>query len=223
MSKYSCDWFKLPHEEWFSMDVECQPGAGWDFSVDTAERIMFHGTEWGSAHKMIVMSQGFVVGEERHSKGGKFYAGAWCVPTLGDALLRAQPHRYEVDGDASRWCTPVVLEMACAHLVRMGGRSSMHCRPGTPTLRHAGVRLVRMHVNVQLMVQYMLLETAPVRQALLQFDTTIRRCSCGTCGAVSGFQEQGNPEWLTWRKSRKHQSYTEWCYKRMSAAGPCLL
>ena len=130
-------------------------------------------------------------------------------------MLRAQPHRYNQDGVASRWCMPIVLEMQVARLVRMGGGSTMHCCPGVPGQRHGGVRLLRMHVNIEYMMQYMLLEMASIRSMLLL--PTVAKCSCKTCGAVSGLS--GNPEWETWTKSRNNLWYRKRCYDRVVAMG----
>ena len=96
----------------------------------------------------------------------------------------------------------------------------MHCCPGTPGQRHDGVRILKMHVNLQYMVQYMLLETTKVREMLTH--STARRCFCGICGAVSGLPEPGNPEWFTWEKSNKGW-YTQRCHQRVTSGKQCLL
>ena len=77
---------------------------------------MFHGTEWGSAARILMHSAGFIVGPGTHNVRGKAWSGCWCVPTLGDALSRASPGRYSVDGEFSRFSCPVVLEIRAAWL-----------------------------------------------------------------------------------------------------------
>ena len=206
-SAYSDTYYLLPRKEWFYIDLVTTLHGGASFE-DHSEKPVFHGTEWGSAFKMIAWSQGFIPGTGTHSKKGKSYSGAWCVPTLPDALQRCQPDRYQVEGGLSRWCCPVVLEMVCSHLVRMGGRSTMMCCPGQIGVRHEGVRLQRIHFNIDYMQTYMAHEGFKVNAYLCQ-EATARLCGCGRCGLVTN---SSCPDFRTWQKSRNNIWYTERCY-----------
>ena len=122
-----------------------------------------------------------------HRKGQRVYAGAWVVPSLADALERTNPKRYMTDDGQhySRRSCPVVLEVRAAHLARMGGHSTMHCSRWAQTQRHAGFLIQKVHFNIRLMLNYLLLEDPDLRSEMLLHPHTVVVCGCGVCGAVT--------------------------------------
>ena len=94
-SSYSDEWTWLVRSEWFKMPVtiKATDASENDLQVNQDIKPMFHGTEWGSALQ-ICASGMFIVGAGTHGIRGKSKSGCWCVPTLPDALVRADPRRY---------------------------------------------------------------------------------------------------------------------------------
>ena len=92
VSAYSCPNYWLHRQEWYRLHLDI------DFSggelENSSEPIMFHGTEWGSALKIVAQSQGFIVGPGTHRVRNKSLAGCWCVDSLGEAIRRSNPERY---------------------------------------------------------------------------------------------------------------------------------
>jgi len=137
-------WFWLERQEWFRLALHVDTSRG---KIDAeGEPPMFHGTEWGSAARILMHSAGFIVGPGTHNVRGKAWSGCWCVPTLGDALSRASPGRYSVDGEFSRFSCPVVLEIRAAWLRHVPG-STMHCAPAPVGESHEGLLITGIHCN----------------------------------------------------------------------------
>ncbi len=221
-SAYSDDFHLLLREDWsyIDLDVRAQPCTQWVLASDVGARPMMHGTEWGSAVRMIAFSQGFVPGVGTHCKNRKTYGGAWCVPTIGDAIQRSDPSRYK-DGEGSfnRFCCPVVLEIRCASLVRMGARSTMHCCQAPRGERHFGMAITRVHFNTKFMANYLAFETDlyKQKQRMLAGDpwsSWIRICHCGICGAMCW---PGHPDYDAWEKSGGAHWYVARCLRRKTA------
>ena len=107
-SSYSDEWTWLVRSEWFKMPVtiKATDASENDLQVNQDIKPMFHGTEWGSALQ-ICASGMFIVGAGTHGIRGKSKSGCWCVPTLPDALVRADPRRYaQGPVECSRLCCP---------------------------------------------------------------------------------------------------------------------
>ena len=121
-SEYSDCWWKLDRPEWCYLTVTTAVNSLSDWVLETlpGQATMFHGTTYGAAYMIINVGRGFVPGEGTHVKNGRSCAGAWCVPSFGDGLLRSDPSRWrESDGSMNRLCTPVVLEIRCAALTKI--------------------------------------------------------------------------------------------------------
>ena len=179
------DW--LTRAEWFRVQLMIDFSGEGELhdspAPDANSPVMFHGTEWGSAIQ-IVRQRAFITGPGTHSIRGKSRSGCWCVPTLPDALQRAQPTRYSVAGDFSRWCCPVVLELRAAKLIRVPGRT-MHCSPGPVGQSNTGLVIDAIHFNIRLMENFLELEKPQVRALLAANPYHNRICACGLCGELS--------------------------------------
>lgn len=204
-------YFWLERSEWFRMELHLDLSGGRiDFD---GSPVMFHGTEWGSAAQIVTRSSGFIVGPGTHSVRGSAWSGCWCVPTLADALNRADPDRYMFDGEYSRFSCPVVLEIQAAWLRNVPG-STMHCAPGAVGASHEGLVINAIHFNKRLMHNYLKMEQPDLRCMLRLHPFDCRRCACGLCGHVC---RPESPEWNEWRSSRSKAWYHPRCYERVTS------
>ena len=205
----SANW--LHRHEWYRLHLDV------DFSggelKNSSEPIMFHGTEWGSALKIVWHSQGFIVGPGTHNVGKKSLAGCWCVDSLGEAIRRSNPERYHFRGDFTRMCCPVALEIQAVDLRRVPG-TQKYCAPSPIGTVHHGLLIRAVHFNTRFMKNYMKLENSMLRQRLIQDPFHCRRCACGWCGQVCLPED---PSYWKWVKSKKSLYYTERCYKVITA------
>ena len=205
----------LVRSEWYRLQLVLDLREGDIADVpDTDLRTMFHGTEWGSAYR-IVRERAFIVGSGTHSIRGRSKSGCWCVPTLPDALERADPRRYKYDGNFSRLSCPVVLELKVADLVRVP-RSSMHCAPGGIGQIHRGLVIDAIHFNIRLMDNYLKLELADIKTILATNTHCSRICACGLCGQ---YTSPADPNWWGWQKSGQGHYYHPRCHSRITAQG----
>lgn len=214
-SSYSDAWTWLVRSEWFMMPVAvgAMDSDDYDLDVNQYAEPMFHGTEWGSALQILASGM-FIVGEGTHSIRGRSKSGCWCVPTLADALSRADPRRYAQGPlEYSRFCCPVVLELRAARLIRVPG-STMHCAPGSIGAVHTGIVIDAVHFNIRLMQNYMLLEESQARHALYKNPSRCRLCACNLCGLYS---DPAEPTWYEWRKSGAGLWYDARCYRRITS------
>ena len=219
-SSYSDEWTWLVRSEWFKMPVtiKATDASENDLQVNQDIKPMFHGTEWGSALQ-ICASGMFIVGAGTHGIRGKSKSGCWCVPTLPDALVRADPRRYaQGPVEYSRLCCPVVLELRAATLIRVPG-TTKHCAPGSIGAVHRGIVIDAVHFNIRLMQNFMRLETPQARQALCKNPTTCRLCACNICGLYS---DPADPNFYDWRKSGAGFYYDARCYRRVRAEVRCI-
>jgi len=214
-SSYSDGWHLLERPEWYSLDVTSRTaGHEWVLATEAGQKPMFHGTEFGAAFQIVWQSLGFIVGEGTHRKGKQTFAGMWVVPSLVDALERADPMRYtDADRNYSRSCCPVVLEVRLAHLAKMSAHGTMHCSRWAMGQRHEGVLIQKVHFNIRLMENYMRLEDPDVRMQLRLDPYKATVCACRICGAMTW---AGSEDFWEWEKSGKHW-YTPRCLRRRQA------
>ena len=194
----------LAREDWYTMALTCDIQG--DVSVDWGGEIpkrMFHGTEWGSAKRIVWDSQAFVTGPGTRRVRNKSWTGMWCVEDFANAASRAQPDRYLVAGDYSRYSCPVVLEVMCVWLRRVPN-SSMCNVPGLPGNLVEGVQIRAIHFNIKWIRNYMFLETFEARRRLKCDPFHVRRCHCRLCGTVC-FPE--SPDFWSWEKSGNANYY----------------
>ena len=203
--------FWLERNEWFRLALHVDTSDG---KIDfEGKSPMFHGTVWGSAMRICMHSAGFIVGPGTHAVRGKAWSGCWCVPTLGDALSRADPCRYKVNGELSRFSCPVVLEIRAAWL-RKVPHSTMHCVPAPVGTSHEGLLITGIHFNTRFMQNYLAFESPQVRGILSSDPSHCRRCACGLCGAYCC---PGNADYFEWQASRSRLWYHPRCYTRVTA------
>ena len=213
VSEYSDGiWHWLERREWFRMHLSVDTSHG-EIVFEDCE-LMYHGTEWGSAMQIIQGSKGFIVGPGTHAVRGKSWSGCWCVPTLGDALGRASPDRYKVDGEYSRFSCPVVLEIRAASLRKVPGTTTMHCVPAAIGTSHPGLLITGIHFNTRFMKNYIKLEDENIRRALRLDPFRCRRCACDICGH---YCLAGDSGWWGWKASTKKKWYTPRCYERVTS------
>ena len=214
-SEYSTHTHHLSRNLWYSIDVTSRcDDQEWQLVVEST-RSMFHGTTWGAAYKIIGMGEGFIPGEGTHKKNSRSCSGAWVVPTCGEAVERAEPVRWARQSARgqplfSRLCTPVVLEVRCAHLTQMPGQSRKHCCEGPMGVAHTGIVVTKIHLNLQFMESYMRLECPDIRQDLeLNYYSRI----CG-CRRLCGRYIPGQDMWK-WPKSGRGIRYHPSCFDRV--------
>jgi hypothetical protein len=206
------EYYLLRRQEWFRLGLHVDASNG---TIDFDDKpIMFHGTEWGSANKILMQSEGFITGGGTHRVRGRSLSGCWCVPTLGDALTRADPTRYVYNGGFSRLSCPVVLELRPAWLRRVPG-STMHCCTSQTGHQHEGLLIQAIHFNTRFMQNYMELERAAVVRELKLDSVRCRRCSCGLCGNVCSVRNDA--QWMSWKRSGTGHWYDPVCYARITA------
>ena len=210
-SSYSSASHWLERKEWYKLDVHV------DFSggrlENSSEPIMFHGTEWGSALKIIDECQGFIVGPGTHRVRNRALAGCWCVPGLGEAIRRSNPNRYVFRGDFTRMCCPVALEIQAVNLRRVP-RTDKFCAAAPIGSVHDGLLIRAIHFNTRFMKNYLKLEEPVIRHRLIADSFHCRRCACGWCGQVC---LPDSPAFWHWPKSRNSQYYTPRCCKLITA------
>ena len=102
----------------------------------------------------------------------------------------------------------MVVEFRCSELVRMP-RSTMHVVSGSQGVRHPGVKITRVHFNIEYMRAYLELEAPVVRQTLTFQPTEARVCACRRCGR---WTHSGRADFWDWQKSKKGLYYTRRCY-----------
>ena len=74
--EYSDQWYLLRRSQWFSITVTTDFSGGQLLRSTEKPDLYFHGTEWGSAFKILAKSEGFVVGPS--VCGGR--SGLWLDP-----------------------------------------------------------------------------------------------------------------------------------------------
>ena len=212
VSKWSDRWWALMRDEWYSIDLNTD-FSGAERDTHQTPETRYHGTEWGSAWQVLVESQGFIPGEGTHAKKSKSYSGMFCTETLPDAFQRAWPDRCAREGQYSRWCTPVCLEVKTAHLVKVG--PTKYVKPGTPGKQLNGIEFVRLHFHLPMMDNYMRLERREIRE-ILRTEWNAVMCACKLCGRVT--HRDCNTFWH-WVRSGKHYWYHRSCHTRVSNSG----
>ena len=207
VSCYSGGGYWLVRKEWYRVPVNV------DFSEGTTEQeevIKFHGTEWGAAFKIVVMSEGFIVGQGTHRVNNASWTGVWCTSWLADAVMRAHPERQNLGfrGDYTRFNCPVALELSGACFSRVK-QTEKFCARAPIGSKHTGIHIRAIHFNTRWMRNYLKLEVEDVRRSLREDPFRCRRCACGLCGAACTPDDEG--EWNSWQKSQSRMYYTEKC------------
>lgn len=223
LSAHSDDAHALHHHEWYYIDLDVQVVGGELVRSPAQSGMMklFHGTECGSALKILQKGEGFIVGPGTHGVRGKSWSGCWAVPTLSDAVCRTNPHQYTYKGDFTRFCCPVVFELSHAAIVpKRFAAPEKFVFPGEVGTSMPGLIFWRVHINLRFCVNYMRLES-PLTRHRLATDFYCRRCACEVCGAVC-FPEESD-EWWSWQKSNKKLWYRAECYHRTVSNGRCWL
>ena len=218
ISKYSTDTCGCPcwlyRKEWYRFPLNT---AGCDDTVieeqcPPIEMTFFHGTEWGSAHRILRLSQGFIVGGGTHAHRGRSLCGAWMSPCFAYAAQVSNPQRYaEASGFLNRLCTPVVLEIIPKHVRRVSPYK--FCCEAPMYSRHDGLLITAVHVNPKLLANFMHLEKQAVRESIRCNPNVVRVCHCGLCGCVADPNNE-NSCWWAWKKSNQGHYYSPSCYKR---------
>ena len=215
VSEYSSDNYWLERKEWWRhrLDVDFSGGQ----LINSRGPILFHGTEWGAACRIIWGAQGFIVGPGTHRVRNTSVAGCWLTDELGEAIRRSVPSRYCIHGDFTRMCCPVVLEMQAVDLKKIPGTygANKYCARGETGTVHEGVMVRAIHFNSRFMKNYMKLEDEKLRQRLKQDPLHSRRCACGLCGQVC--DPESPSFWTKWKKSTSNQWYVERCLKLRSS------
>ncbi len=181
--------------------------------IEWSYRAPRHGV--GIRYNIVNLSQGFVVGEGAHNIRGKSVSGCWCVPTLSNVCLRADPTRYTFRGDFTRFCCPAVLEIQSVSLRHIPGTTT-HVAPYPVGEVHTGLSLRAVHFNKNWCRHFMQLEDLFDRSALATDPFHCRRCACGLCGLV---RLPSDPSYWEWRKSRSGKYYPPRCYDRTLSHG----
>lgn len=210
-------WFHLERCKWYRMPVSCKGIDGCELESQPTMR-KFHGTVYGNVLKIVAMSQGFIAGEGTHAVNGKPWSGCWCVDDLGNAILRCNSKQYSVDNMFDRLCCPMVLELQAAHVRRVPG-STMHCVPGKIGEVVQGLTITAVHVNVDLLRNYMQLERVELRRRILSDPFRCRVCACGLCGTIC---TPDSAEWYLWTRSNNGHYYNPRCGERVRNKGPWL-
>ena len=211
VSWWSDTWNMLHRSEWYFCNIEVNVD-GADLDPNTSMTV-YHGTEWGAAFQIVAKGQGFIPGEGTHAKRGRSYSGMFCTETLPDAFQRANPSRYMRNGQYTRWCTPVVLELRTSHLVNLG--PTKRVKPGETGVKLQGIEFVRIHFHLPAMQNFMRLERQVIRQIFCT-DWRARTCACGLCGNVT---HAASDDFWQWRKSNSNQWYSGRCYRRVCVGG----
>ena len=136
-SIYSDTSYRLKRSEWYEFNVDVSFGADCTVENIAEMKTVFHGTEWGSGFRIVFKNEGFIVGSSRC--GG--HAGLWAMPSFGEGACRANPDRYKMNGNYTRWCMPVVIELASCLLKKHRG-TSKHFIPGCTTSTLRGKQLM---------------------------------------------------------------------------------
>ena len=207
VSEYSSDHYWLEREEWWRLRLDVDFSGG---LINSMGPILFHGTEWGAACRIIWRAQGFIVGPGTHRVRNTSVAGCWLTDELGEAIRRGDPSRYCVDGDFTRLCCPVVLEMQAVDLKKIPGTygANRYCARGETGTVHKGVMVLAIHFNIRFMRNYIKLEDEKLRQRLRQDPWRYRRCACELCGQVC---DPDDPSYWKWEKSGSNQWYIPRC------------
>ena len=207
-SEYSSNNYWLERKEWFRqrLDVDFSGGQ----LINSRGPILFHGTEWGAACRIIWGAQGFIVGPGTHRVRNTSVAGCWLTDELGEAIRRSDPSRYRIHGDFTRMCCPVVLEMQAVDLKKIPGTygANKYCARGETGTVHKGVMVLAIHFNIRFMRNYIKLEDEKLRQRLRQDPWRCRRCACELCGQVC---DPDDPSYWKWEKSGSNQWYIPRC------------
>ena len=211
VSAYSSAWYWLHKQEWFRLQLDVDFSGG---KLDNSdEPIMFHGTEWGSAMKIVGRSQGFIVGQGTHRVRHKSFSGCWCVDNIGDAIRRSNPERYRYLEGFSKFSCPVALEIQAVDLRQIPGKET-YCAPSPMGKVHRGLLIRAVHFNKNFMVNYLKLEDPVLRARLSQDPQHCRRCACGWCGQVCLPEDTW---YWNWQRSSKGLWYSERCYRVITA------
>ena len=215
MSVHSVGWCKLHRHDWFyiELNVEIEGGELVRAPAPSGSQKLFHGTEFGSVLKIVRARQGFIVGPGTHGVHGKSWSGLWCVPSLPDAVTRSDPERYKYQGDFTRFCCPMVIELETASVIKTVPQTCKHCIPGQHGQQLHGVIFRRVHFNKRFCVNYMRLESPMIRRRLAEDSFHCRRCACRICGAVS--LPEDVDDWNRWEKSNGRQWYLPECLERV--------
>ena len=217
VSAYSSKWYWLRRQEWYRLNLDV------DFSggelKNSSEPLVFHGTEWGFALKIVWHCQGFIVGPGTHRVGKKSLAGCWCVDSLGEAIRRSNPERYHFRGDFTRMCCPVALEIQAVHLRKIPQTygTNKYCAPAPIGTVHQGLLIRAVHFNTRFMKNYVRLENPMLRQRLRQDPFHCGRCACGWCGQVCLPEDPLYWDQEVWVSSNASKYYTKRCYKVITA------
>ena len=214
-SVYSNAWNMLDPTEWYMIDLNVVVEGG-DLvraPASSALPTLFHGTEYGSALKMVKARQGFIVGPGTHGVRGKSWSGLWCTDSLPDAAQRSDPDRYLYQGDYTRFCCPIVIELATASVFKTFGQTQQ-CIPGHHGQRLDGVIFRRVHFNLRFCKNYLRLEDPIIRARMCADSFHCRRCACRICGAVC--LPEDADYWDGWRRSGRSTYYRLQCHFRVS-------
>ena len=98
------------------------PHSGWSETVPTDAKTMFHGTEAGAALDRIKNGYRSIAGPGTHKVRKHSWAGARAMPTVAQAVQRANVTRhFDEFGKPTRLSTPVVLEVQPSCLRKVPG------------------------------------------------------------------------------------------------------
>jgi hypothetical protein len=216
-SVYSNAWNMLDASEWYYMDLNVEVKGGELVRApasNMARTKLFHGAEYGSALKIFKARQGFIVGPGTHSVRGKSWSGLWCTDSLPDAVQRSDPERYLFQGDLTRFCCPIVIELATASVFKTVPQTCKHCIPGHHGQKLDGVIFQRVHFSLRFCNNYLRLEDPIIRARLCKDSFHCRRCACRICGAVC--LPEDADYWAGWSKSGSRKWYRNQCHDRVS-------
>ena len=227
---YQRAWFL--QNEWFSMDLTMHMPASDDTWYES-----YRDPEWGTDlqgyrafHETtffefigILRAGAFIPGEGQHRKGRTSYRGAFCVEEMGMAIGRANHHRArDAEGHMQAWTFPVVLEIQCVQLVKLGPTKRV-C-PGRQWTAHPGVKVLRFHFSSLRLRQFGELSHPAVQSAWSEITVCGGGGNVACCGAFTHPSLPTYP-WNPrssqdkWQRSRKGILYCPRCHERMCREG----